>query len=458
MHWGSNSDWGIQSPEPTGEPGDRYEGWLRRPYHMWREHYDSGRRCGLGSVIYWLQLSTLAPSSMSLLHWEHADSEIANIIAAGLEPVIKIVGAPVWATQGVRSLTPSWCYVHPTDPGCIEATAPTVDWRAIVGLCAAIAGRYRDRVRHFIIGNETNYPWDWPQRSIDALFGQYYLPAAAAIRAAHPEALLVGPESDDVGWLGGVLAHEDVLGVRLWDIISHHGYSWSLPYPDGALQRIEEFAEAAAPYRSGRPMWITETSPSPETYPTEEERAERMGMMVDAVEDGALPDQCERVYLYRLAQHGEAAKGSDVGMLGPAGEIFPVAAAIRDRLYRRRLLLNAEVVTEPLQPSYDMHREIPEGWTDNAVITRPQQHEPPEYLMYLARDAERRLRRGPLIRATTNSAGHVELPIPRDGRLLTVQGSGGWEAVVHSNSDPRVITWGYTGRREWPADLYPVTP
>ncbi|MFZ5442580.1 MAG: GH39 family glycosyl hydrolase [Myxococcota bacterium] len=118
--------------------------------------------------------------------WGVLDAAVDGARANGLRVFATVAYTPQWASS-VASCTP----FASTDAAKCENKVPDVAaWRAAV---TAVVTRYRGRVECWGIWNEPNLRTFF-DGTMDAYVDSVFLPAAAAIRAADPQARICGPE------------------------------------------------------------------------------------------------------------------------------------------------------------------------------------------------------------------------------------------------------------------------
>jgi O-antigen ligase len=109
--------------------------------------------------------------------WRIADRIVALLVEAGLEPVIVLNGAPVWAMAEV-------------DRGLVGA--PPADFADFAGFVEAFARRYGDHIRYYQIWDEPNIAPNWGSRHINPVeYAQMLRAVAPAIRSADADAVIL---------------------------------------------------------------------------------------------------------------------------------------------------------------------------------------------------------------------------------------------------------------------------
>jgi len=220
--------------------------------------FDKAERAGIAWVrvdLVWATVET----EPGVSRWETYDAIMGAARSHGLEVLAVVAYTPAWATDG-----PEISGV-PRDVG---------EWW---DFCYRAAERYRDVVHHWEVWNEPNLRRFWTGSRLDYI-DRILKPAADAIRAADPQALIAGPGlahvvgqgRDWYSWMVDVLS---AAGDEL-DVLTHHAYD--LDDPEGVIRRLsDETSYGDDPGRWGmeqpslrevlewagweRPVWLTET-------------------------------------------------------------------------------------------------------------------------------------------------------------------------------------------------------
>ena len=173
-------------------------------------------------------------------NWSTLDSEVATAQALGLK---------IYATI---DNTPSWEQSNPSE-GYASPLSNVSEWSDAV---TAVATRYKGEVQAYSIWNEPNISWDGNPNQYVSELGD---PAASAIHAADPNALVAGPELSyntshgPTSWNTWATTIESQMGSSL-NIFSTHLYASTAAQETSDLESIESTATSF-----GQPVWLTET-------------------------------------------------------------------------------------------------------------------------------------------------------------------------------------------------------
>lgn len=287
---------------------------------------------GVGWVRIDLVWAAVEPEP-GLERWKDYDALVAAARARGLEILAIIAYTPAWATDG-----PAISGV-PRDVG---------DWS---DFCFRAASRYREQIHHWEVWNEPNIQRFWSGSRAEYL-KTILVPAAAAIRAANPEAKVGGPAlahgttegRDWHGWLADVLREAD----ESLDFVTHHLYD--LDDPAGVLARLSgttehggdpsrwnevepSLREVLAHAGFDRPVWLTETGWQT-TRLDESRQAELYRRFLDLwLGSDRRPDGLtagpEKVFFYELMDSRDP-RFAKYGLLRSSGRPKPSYVALRD--------------------------------------------------------------------------------------------------------------------------------
>jgi hypothetical protein len=226
---------------------------IRREFRMLREMGASWAT----EFFPWLYIQ---PADRNRFEWEHSDLVVDAAAAEGIELIARLDGVPEWA----RPPDTTWKYLDPDH------------YNAYADFVAAFVGRYKDRVRYYIIWNEPNTAAEWGSRKPDpTAYAELLKRAYTRAKEADPTAtiLLAGmaPNMEnensqvalnDLTYLGRLY---DTGAAPYFDAVAVHSYGLQSP-PDApsAPDRLN-FARAEQTYdvmvRRGdgsKPVFITE--------------------------------------------------------------------------------------------------------------------------------------------------------------------------------------------------------
>lgn len=112
--------------------------------------------------------------------WRVSDAIVADLVAAGLAPVLVLDGSPAWARA------------EPDRGATDNPLAPPADPATFARFAAAVAQRYGAAVRFYQLWDEPNIAPHWGNRHIEPVgYAQLLKAAAPVIRAADLDAVLV---------------------------------------------------------------------------------------------------------------------------------------------------------------------------------------------------------------------------------------------------------------------------
>lgn len=260
--------------------------------------------------------------------WRVYDDLVAEARARDLEVLAILAYTPAWATDG---------------PALSGVPRRVSDWS---DFCYRAASRYRDGITHWEIWNEPNLTRFWAG-SRTAYIDRILVPAARAIRAAHPDARVGGPAlahhvADGRDWHGWLLDVLRAAGGEL-DFLTHHLYD--LENPAGVLERLygatpfgadpSRWGEAAPSVREvlveagfDRPLWLTETG-WVTTRLDESRQADHYARFLELWFAGETPPAGPvRVFFYEL-QDDPDPDVPKFGLLRPSGRRKPAFDVLR---------------------------------------------------------------------------------------------------------------------------------
>jgi len=211
------------------------------------EDLDEVKRGGFGFVRVDFTWDAVEPRR-GAYRWDITDEVVRNAEARGIRIVAILGFCPRWASSGTD--------IHD----------PPRDVREWKGFVAAIVGRYRGRIRDWILWNEPNSQTFF-KGTTDQFIREVLIPGAQAAKEADPACRIVGPDLAHLEgahwdtWLDQILAEA---GSYI-DVISHHCYKDtpsevfrrlegpSRPWEPPPVQRIIERRGQGA-----KPFWLTE--------------------------------------------------------------------------------------------------------------------------------------------------------------------------------------------------------
>jgi hypothetical protein len=217
--------------------------------------------------------------------WGELDRAVERITGHGQRVFMTVAYTPAWAAE-------------PGDPGGQAARPRAGLYERYV---SAVVARYRDRVQHYGLWNEPNLEQFWSGSAEDYV-ERIVLPGSAAVHAACPECVVVGPDLAGLGGWQGYMERVLARGGAAFDIVSHHTYAAPPPvhggwicddfahamdnsadpicfYKPGLRQILDEFATTR-----DKPVWLTETGHQAEPWDSAVEQR-RQVQYVDGVLD-----------------------------------------------------------------------------------------------------------------------------------------------------------------------------
>lgn len=164
----------------------------------------------------------------------------------------------------------NWRYARPDEkPWCHMPNVPAVDTQQVEAFTYALARECSNLIDWFGNWNEPDLRDFWPPIAdpnfkdvgYTRLIEQIHIPATKGYKrgCTGGAALIVGPENATAGGLRMLLELERDMGLRLWDILSGHLYSWTGQFPGDSYERTADFVHVVDELGEGRPFWDTET-------------------------------------------------------------------------------------------------------------------------------------------------------------------------------------------------------
>ena len=226
---------------------------LRDPYFGVNAHIPSKEdlahmeQSGFGYVRVDFTWDAVEPER-GAFRWDITDEVVRNAEARGIRLVAILGYCPRWASSG---------------PDIHDPPKNVREWK---GFVAAIVGRYKGRIRDWILWNEPNSP-DFFKGTTEQFIREVLIPGARAAKEADPGCRIVGPDLAHLEsahwdtWLDKILAEA---GSYL-DVISHHCYKDS---PSEVFRMLEGPSRPWEPPpvqqvierrgQEGKPFWLTE--------------------------------------------------------------------------------------------------------------------------------------------------------------------------------------------------------
>lgn len=171
--------------------------------------------------------------SKGVYDWDHADMVIAHAYAQGLTVIARIDLVPAWARParlgGPEATTAR--YLDPSRYG---------DYGDFI---YAFVGRYKGKVRYFVIWNEPNVAFEWGYRPVSAKeYTELLRIAYTRAKESDPEAQVLAaglaPTLGDGQWGTGDLEYlqqmYDAGAGEYFDTMAVHAYGWKSPPDDPA--------------------------------------------------------------------------------------------------------------------------------------------------------------------------------------------------------------------------------
>src|SRR4051794_27393680 len=115
-------------------------------------------------------------------NWSVIDAAVKEEIAAGIEPLVTLVGSPAWA-NGTSPNQYEYYYQVPSDPG---AFATWVSRYA--AFASSTAQRLKGKVTKYELWNEENEHFTWQPAPNPDQYATWFLAVSQAIKSADPNA------------------------------------------------------------------------------------------------------------------------------------------------------------------------------------------------------------------------------------------------------------------------------
>ena len=281
------------------------------------DDFDAMAKGGFGFARIDLTWNVIEPQP-GAYRWDLVDPVVQDAESHDIR-LLGILGfCPPWASSGSDAFYP---------PRSVK------EWQ---GFVSAIVGRYRGRIRHWIMWNEPNSNTFF-HGSVEQFIRQVLIPGAEAARAADPECKIVGPDLAHLTgahwdtWLDRILAEA---GPHL-DVISHHCYKDkpnevfrmlegpSRPWEPQPVQRIIERRG-----QKGKPFWLTETGwRSDKVGPKKQ-----AGYLISLLKGAAKRAWISKVFIYELR---DSPQEPGFGLMSYAGKPKTSFQAVRGFIHSR---------------------------------------------------------------------------------------------------------------------------
>jgi hypothetical protein len=267
--------------------------------------------------VSWMRIDfiwLLVETEQDVFDWTIYDRLIADAEARGFQVYAGLGATPLWATDGTEAR---------------GRPRSEQDWW---DFCYRAAARYRGRVAAWGLWNEPNLSRFWEGSQLEYI-EEILLPGAAAVRAADPSALVVGPD----------LAHlssgswDDWLRSCLWyagdvlDVVAHHVYP-SGTSAGSVLEKLND--DGQYPWDppsvrsvlddsdwTNRPFWLTETGLESDEAGQDAQSDFYRDLLNALYPSTGAKNWVDRVFFYELADP-RADLGLSWGVLGPLPDLL----------------------------------------------------------------------------------------------------------------------------------------
>lgn len=326
--------------------------------------FDSVRQAGIG----WIRIDfvwALVEPEPGIARWRVYDDIVAAARSRNLQVLALIAYTPAWATDG---------------PEISGVPRNASDWS---DFCYRAAERYRNDIRYWEVWNEPNLRNFWAGSRLQYIEG-ILQPAAAALRAANPEAQIGGPAlahfvsqgRDWHSWLPEILRGA---GGEL-DFLTHHAYD--LDGPAGVTHRLAgQTPHGGDPARWGveppslrevldsvawdRPVWLTETGWVTSRLDETRQARHYQGFLDEWLAGDPERSWLEKVFFYELVddRHPHIPK---YGILRFSGRPKPAYQVYRDFIAAHPPVLGDGAAGDAGSPPRSGPRQVPEPGGDFA--------------------------------------------------------------------------------------------
>ncbi|MBN1202708.1 MAG: cellulase family glycosylhydrolase [Anaerolineae bacterium] len=196
--------------------------------------------------------------------WDKYDHIVDLADTYELEIIVRLSAPPAWSQP----------------PGTTNRMTPPADFQDFADYAAAVAARYRDRIRHYQVWNEPNLYPEWGDQTVNAeAYTDLLCRTYDALKAVDPAIVVItgalGPTVD----LSGTNAYDLLYLQRMYqagagdcfDVLSVQGYGlWSGPTDDRLRQVTINYQRhlwirdmMVANGDAHKPIWISEAAWNP---------------------------------------------------------------------------------------------------------------------------------------------------------------------------------------------------
>src|ERR1035438_744077 len=261
--------------------------------------------------------------------WSQVDTQVKNILAAGMTPEMIIDGSAAWDAVGGSSSG----YAQPLSAADFAAWA------------SAVVSRYGSSTKVFEIWNEENASGFWQPAANPSVYTQDLIAAYKSIKIADPSATVISgglaPESNDGSNINGITFLQDMYadGAKgSFDAVGYHPYSNpALPNTYESWSGWSQMSQTSPSIRSvmvangdsAKNVWITEVgneSGGPDGIGLTGEATE----FTQAIADAKATSWIASLYIYSWQDEGTDATNDEdwYGLLTHAGAVKPAYTAV----------------------------------------------------------------------------------------------------------------------------------
>lgn len=199
------------------------------------------------------------------LNWGRADSVVAELRAAGIEPLMVVVGSPSWASGTSDSVGDFQFYI-PQDQTAFDA------WVAqYAAFMSSAVSRYRGQVHKWELWNEPNDYYFWKPGPSVPRYAQWFLAVQQAIKGADPEAQIALGGLSALSYTGpnGMSGYAFLQALYAQGVspavVAIHPYAGQNQAPDVTLEGQNNFSDIGRVHdlmvangAGANPLWVTE--------------------------------------------------------------------------------------------------------------------------------------------------------------------------------------------------------